>query len=72
MQYGYKKEALDIAERIIKVCIADIDSTGGMHECYNSETGEPLAAPNFVSWNMLLLNLLDELEEERHPLQKLL
>lgn len=72
MCYGFEKEAFEAAERIIEVCIKDIDTTGGMHECYNSETGEPLAAPNFVSWNMLLLNLLGELEEKNHPLAKLL
>lgn len=70
--YGYKEEALDIAERVIKLCIRDMDTTGGMHENYNSETGEGLAAPGFISWNILLMNLTDELEDNRHPLEKLI
>lgn len=70
--YGYKKEALTCAERVIKLCISDMDLTGGMHENYNSETGEPLAAPDFISWNMLLMNLVGELEENRHPLGRLI
>lgn len=70
--YGYKEEALDIAERVIKLCIRDMDATGGMHENYNSETGEGLAAPGFISWNMLLMNLIGELEDDRHSFEKLI
>lgn len=62
-RYGYKKEALDIAHRVIKLCVDDIEALGGMHENYNAETGEPLAAPNFISWNLLLMNLCDEIRE---------
>jgi alpha,alpha-trehalase len=70
--YGYKEEALENAQKVIRLCIKDLDTSGGMHENYNSETGEPLAAPGFASWNMLLMNLIGELEEDRHPLDKLI
>lgn len=70
--YGYKDEALMVAQRIVKNCLDDIEKTGGMHENYNAETGEPLAAQDFVSWNMLLLNLIDELNSNTHPLKELL
>lgn len=70
--YGYKEKALEIAETVIRLCIRDMDSTGGMHEDYNSETGQPLAAPGFVSWNMLLMNLIGELEGNSHPLRSLI
>jgi alpha,alpha-trehalase len=62
-RYGYKEEALDIAHRVIKMCINDIKITGGMHESYSGDTGEPLAAPNFISWNLLLINLCEEIRE---------
>jgi hypothetical protein len=32
----------------------DIEATGGMHECYDADTGGALAAPDFLSWNILL------------------
>lgn len=60
-RYGYKEQALDIAHRVIRTCLKDLETTGGMHENYSGETGEPLAAPNFISWNLLLMNLCDEI-----------
>ncbi len=54
LNYGFEKRALEITEKITTLCLNDIDKTGGMHENYNAETGEPLAAPNFVSWNLLI------------------
>lgn len=67
LRYGFEKEALDIAEKIATLLIRDIQTTGGMHENYNAETGEPLAAPNFVSWNILIANVIDEIKEKRNP-----
>lgn len=67
LQYGYKREARALTEDIIRTCLRDIAQTGGMHENYDAETGEPLAAPNFISWNLLLINLLHEVEEGRTP-----
>lgn len=66
--YGYKKEALTVAKRVANLCINDIKKTGGMHENYNAETGKPLAAPNFISWNLLIHNVIDEVLSNRNPL----
>jgi alpha,alpha-trehalase len=60
LNYGYQKEALQLAETISNLVIKDIEKTGGMHEDYDAETGEPLAAPNFISWNVLVNNMIDE------------
>jgi alpha,alpha-trehalase len=54
IRYGYQKEAIDVAKKIAKLCLNDIQKTGGMHENYDAETGRPLAAPNFISWNLLV------------------
>lgn len=69
--YGYKKEAMEIIETVINLCLKDIETSGGMHENYDAETGLPLAAPDFVSWNMLLINVQDEIENGNHPLSQL-
>lgn len=54
LRYGYQKESIEIARSISSICIDDIKKTGSMHENYDTETGKPLAAPNFISWNLLV------------------
>jgi alpha,alpha-trehalase len=57
LRYGYQNDARTIAQKVIGLCIADIEANGGMHENYDAETGLPLAAPNFIqnrtfdTWN---------------------
>lgn len=67
LNYGYKDEARAVAETVIDLCIDDVQTTGGMHENYDAETGQPLAAQNFISWNLLLLSVLDFVEQGRNP-----
>lgn len=67
LNYGFQKKTINLARRITLLCLADIKKTGGMHECYNAETGEGLAAPNFVSWNILVANMLKEVIEKKNP-----
>jgi hypothetical protein len=31
-----------------------------MHENYHADTGAPLAAPDFISWNLLVAQMLEE------------
>lgn len=69
LNYGYKKEAITVSERIASICMEDIVKSGGMHENYDAETGEPLAAPNFISWNLLVPNMLQEIVENRNSFQ---
>lgn len=59
LNYGFHNEALEVAKNVAKVCLRDIKKTGGMHENYDAKTGEPLAAPNFISWNILIPSLLE-------------
>jgi len=67
LNFGYQKEAIELAEKITKLVTDDIKTSGGMHENYNSETGKPLAADNFVSWNLLVGNMLNEAIMEKNP-----
>jgi len=60
MRYGYPEQALVVAERVTRLCLADLSANGMMHENYHSETGAPLAAPDFVSWNLLVAQMIDE------------
>ena len=62
LKYGYKKEAQDIAARVVATLGKGLEDTGTLYENYNAETGAPLWAPNFMSWNILALELIELLE----------
>lgn len=60
LHYGYEDAALQIAERVTRLCLEDLAANGMMHENYHAETGAPLAAPNFISWNLLVAQMIEE------------
>jgi len=65
--YGWKQAATDIAIKISRILKEDLEKTGVWHECYDSETGEGLAGPGFLSWNVLAATLLDNLKAGKNP-----
>jgi len=60
IHYGHEDAALAVAERVTRLCLEDLAGNGMMHENYYAETGAPLAAPNFISWNLLVGQMLEE------------
>jgi alpha,alpha-trehalase len=60
LHYGYPDAAGEIAERVTRVCLDDLDRNGMMHENYHADTGAPLAAPDFISWNLLVAQMIEE------------
>jgi len=54
LRYGFENDASQICQSIYRMAAHDIETSGGMHECYDAETGNALAAPDFLSWNILL------------------
>lgn len=65
--YGYKKEAEQLAQETVDVLLRDLRKTGGMNENYNPETGEPAAAGHFVSWDLLGEHMMEEAESGTDP-----
>jgi neutral trehalase len=59
MQNGFKKEAADVSTRMLNTLHNDIEENGTLHENYHAETGKALWAPDFMSWNILALELVD-------------
>ncbi len=53
LNYGYKRQAAELADKTARRLVADFQKSGGMNETYNPETGEPNAAGHFVSWDLL-------------------
>lgn len=62
MNYGLKEEAEIIAKKTLSLLGDDLRKTGTLHEYYNPETREPVMSPDFVNWNILAINMADELE----------
>ena len=55
-----RRAAVEAAARVTRLCLDDIERNGMMHENYHADTGRPLAAPDFISWNLLAAQMLGE------------
>jgi len=62
--YNFIKEARDVATRVLRAVLKDLFDNGTMHENYHCDTGRPLWARNFMSWNANVLELAALLERE--------
>ena len=52
-KYGYEREAKDLARQTIRVLAMSLESLGSFTENLDAESGEPLYAEKFASWNIL-------------------
>jgi putative isomerase len=59
VNYGFKKEAKEIATKTIVMFGRDFEKTGVLHEYYQPENGAPILNPGFQNWNFLVLNMLN-------------
>jgi hypothetical protein len=58
-----QRQAEELATKIVRTLADCIVDNGVLYENYNAETGQPLWAPQFMSWNVLayeLTNLLTD------------
>lgn len=67
LNYGYPSQAQDLAHETVDMLVADIQGINGMNECYNPETGEPTAAGDFVSWDLLSEHMQEEADGAPDP-----
>jgi glycogen debranching enzyme len=65
LDYGYIKEAEEICNRSLLLLGKDLEKTGSIHEYYNPFDGEPIMNGGFINWNILVLNMVKELEQEK-------
>lgn len=65
LNYGYLEEAKDMCQRTLRLLGTDLRKTGSLHEYYNPFTGEPVMNGGFVNWNILALNMVRELENQK-------
>ncbi len=57
VDYGFKAEARELAEKTITLFGRDFERTGALHEYYIPESGEPVLNKGFQNWNYLVLNM---------------
>ncbi len=62
VEYGFDKEAKELAEKTIQLFGRDFEKNGALHEYYEPETGEPLLNKGFQNWNYLVINMIAWLE----------
>ena len=62
VNYGFEKEAKELAEKTIILFGVDFERFGALHEYYEPETGEPLLNKGFQNWNYLVLNMCAYIE----------
>lgn len=65
LSYGYLEEAKDMCQRTLRLLGTDLRKTGSLHEYYDPFTGEPVMNGGFVNWNILALNMVRELENQK-------
>jgi len=61
LNYGFVKEAEELCNKTVTLLGQDLEQTGELHEYYEPETGSPVMNSGFINWNMLVLNMVDEL-----------
>lgn len=71
LNYGYRNEARQLCEQTIELLGRDLVETGELHEYYNPETGHQVMNPGFLNWNMLVVNMANELESGKSVLDVL-
>ncbi|MBI3991355.1 MAG: hypothetical protein HY350_04310 [Candidatus Omnitrophica bacterium] len=62
--HGFRKEAEDLANRTLRVLAMSLKRIGSFTENFDSETGAPLYATKFASWNILSDMMRKELSED--------
>ncbi len=67
INYGYRQQAREIAQKTVNLLVRDLRATDGMNECYNPDSGEPAAGGKFLSWNLLAEHILEEAETGSDP-----
>lgn len=65
MNYGYKDEAKIICDNTVNLLGSDLEKTGSLHEYYDPYTGEPIMNGGFINWNILAINMIDELNGKK-------
>jgi putative isomerase len=62
LKYGFVEDARDLAEKTVTLLGRDLERNGSLHEYYHPDSGDPVMTRGFLSWNLLVLNMIAYLE----------
>lgn len=62
LDYGYREEAEQMCKNTLTLLGQDIERTGVLHEYYDPFDGSPVMNGGFINWNILVLNMVEELK----------
>ncbi|WP_320128878.1 trehalase family glycosidase [uncultured Sphaerochaeta sp.] len=62
MKYGYFDQAKSLCYKTVRMLGEDLERTGTLHEYYDPESGKPIMNGGFINWNLLVLNMIDEID----------
>ena len=65
LRYGFCEEARILADNTVRLLADSLNRIGSFTENYHAETGEPLYATEFASWNLLADTMHTTLMETR-------
>lgn len=63
LNYGYIEDARALCEKTLILLGDDLAQTGCLHEYYNPFTGAGIMNGGFLNWNILVLNMVDDLKK---------
>jgi hypothetical protein len=67
---GYRAEAAALARDLTRTLADDLRANGQWHECYHAEDPKTyLAAPGFLSWDLMGADVATCVAEGRDPLR---
>ena len=58
LNYRYTELAEELADKTILLFGKDVEENNAMHEYYDPETGKGVYNRDFLSWNMLVANMI--------------
>jgi putative isomerase len=56
--YGFDREARDLADKTLKLLAADLATQSSLNEYYHPDTGVAISHKGFMDWNLLVLEMV--------------
>lgn len=62
LDYNFIDDAVELCEKTVDLLEKDLNETNSLHEYYNPFNGRPVMNGGFVNWNILALNMIEDLK----------
>jgi len=58
--YGYRDEAAELRDKMLKLLADDLAKHGSLNEYYNPDTGAAMSQASFMDWNLLVMEMAEK------------